>query len=663
MKIGLFSDTFRPDINGVANSTYILFTQLKKMGHEVYVVAPHKGAGFAEWDENHEVLRLSGIQLKQLYGYVLTTPFHLNALNEIRGLHLDIIHCQTEFGVGMFAHICAKQLNIPLVCTYHTTYEDYTHYVNIMNSETVDNYAKKLVAKFSKLYGDSSMAVFSPSEKTKELLQKYGVRTPIHIVPTGLDLAKFDPTGFTEGDRKRIRDEFGIGMDEKVIIYVGRIAEEKALDLVIRGFAEAKRQGLQVRFLVVGGGPDLDGLKEMAASLGLEDMVIFAGPRKPETIQDYYRSADAFVSASLSETQGMTFIEAMASGLPLFARRDEVLENLLIEPKTGWYFTDENDFAQKLELFLHLDAEAIQAVRANTIAQVRPYNSEVFAETALKIYSDVIRSYAERYTVEEIRAEDDQMRVILHSADGKEETVLMSYDDYYEADIRVGHTLSVEQVKKIKDAETALKAYRSCVRRISLKDRTVKEVRDWLEENTECTEEMIRSVIGRLEKNHLLDDERYCREKVAQFKHALYGEDRIRRELLDRGIPFMTVEEELLKYGDEEDNAVTYAEKISGSITNESLRMKKDKLQTRLIRRGFHSNIAKAAVEKLNFEDDELRELDSLHKCVYKALKRYGSKYTGRELRSRIYRYCMAQGYSSEDIQAVLDETEWNEDD
>ena len=130
MRIGLFSDTFPPDLNGVANSTYILFRELKKHGHDVYVVATRPGTGWAKWNDEHDVLRLAGVTVKRLYGYAVTTPFHINALNEIRALDLDVIHVQTEFGVGIFARFCAKQLNIPLVSTYHTSYEDYTHYIN-----------------------------------------------------------------------------------------------------------------------------------------------------------------------------------------------------------------------------------------------------------------------------------------------------------------------------------------------------------------------------------------------------------------------------------------------------------------------------------------------------------------------------------------------------
>ena len=229
MRIGLFSDTFPPDLNGVANSTYLLSEQLKKHGHDVFVVCTRKGTGWAKWNEDHTVLRLAGVTIKYLYGYAVTSPFHVNALNEVRELNLDVIHVQTEFGVGIFARFCAKQLNIPLVSTYHTSYEDYTHYINLLKSDRFDAQMKKAVAWFSKYMSDSSAAVIAPSEKTKKLLECYHVTSEIHVVPTGLDLELFAPEREDPGRTREIREAFGFGSDERTAIYLGRIAEEKAV--------------------------------------------------------------------------------------------------------------------------------------------------------------------------------------------------------------------------------------------------------------------------------------------------------------------------------------------------------------------------------------------------------------------------------------------------
>ncbi|MBR2670040.1 MAG: RecX family transcriptional regulator [Solobacterium sp.] len=662
MRIGIFTDTFPPDINGVASSTYILFQELKKHGHDVFVVAPHKGAGLSKWDENHEILYLSGIELKWLYGYTMTQPFHLNAENEIRKLNLDIIHAQQEFGVGIFARICARQLGIPLVSTYHTTYEDYTHYANPLNLDAVDTAARKLVSKLSKVYCDSALAVISPSEKTKELLLSYGVNSDIRVIPTGLPLDKFDPSGYTEERKKEIRDEFGISMDEKVILYVGRIAEEKSLDLLIRCFAEARARDIHVRFLVVGGGPDEEKLQEMARELHVEDMINFAGKRPSDTIADYYRAADAFISASLTETQGLTFIEALASGLPLFARRDEVLEELLIEGNTGWYFKDEEEFCEKLKVFLGLSTTETTEMKQRCLNHAHPYSSEVFYEQVYSLYQEVTENYYHAYVLEEIKAKDTYVLLILKSQAKEKKEIRLSIDDYYTSGLHVGDRISQRNLDELIAKEKMVNAYQRCVRRISMKDRTEKEMRDWLKENSDCTEEEVEELLQKLKDNHLIDDRRYAEEYISQMRTSLYGSERIRRDLTQKGIAAEKIQAMLEDNFDESTNAISYAGKILHTVKNESDRMKKEKLVIKLIQRGYPSGIAREAVNQLDLTEEDTEE-DNLRKCAEKAYRRYSGRYTGKELKNRVFRYCFSKGYPSERINAVLEEMEFMQDD
>lgn len=141
MRIGLFSDTYLPDINGVVSSIVTLQKELEKNGHEVFVIANHKGLLHSKREGN--VLRLPGFELKWLYGYILSTPYHFSAKDDIKAMNLDLIHVHTEFGIGIFARIVAKDLGIPLVCTYHTMYEDYTHYINKFDIEGIDKVGKR----------------------------------------------------------------------------------------------------------------------------------------------------------------------------------------------------------------------------------------------------------------------------------------------------------------------------------------------------------------------------------------------------------------------------------------------------------------------------------------------------------------------------------------
>ncbi|MBO7703794.1 MAG: RecX family transcriptional regulator [Solobacterium sp.] len=662
MRIGLFTDTFPPDLNGVANSTNILFQELKNHGHDVFVVCTRAGTGWAEWNEDHDILRLAGMKFKHLYGYAVTTPWHINALNEVRALNLDVIHVQTEFGVGIFARTCAKNIGIPLVSTYHTDYEDYTHYVNLLKSNRVDDQMKKAVAFFTKLISDQSVEVIAPSKKTKELLECYHVKPEIHIVPTGMRLSQFDPKKQTKKRTHEIRQEFGFSDTDRVVIFVGRIAEEKSLDLVIEGFAKAEKEGSKLKLLIIGKGPDVERLKKVVKEKNIHN-VILGGARPADVVADYYRSADLFVSASLSETQGMTFAEAMASGLPLLARRDVVLEDMLIDGETGWYFTDADDLAKKLKKVEALSDEELSRMKERALEVIQPLSSEVFCEKALAVYEKAIETYRSMVVVADVQVKEDVVQVYLSDLKGnnhQEERILMSLDDYFNEGIRKGSVLPAASLDTLRDKQAGVQAWRSIMRRIAVKDRTRKEVYDWLTKNTQCGIETINDLVEKLEKKGYIDDERYCMESVSRMKLALFGRDRMVRELRRKGIPPEMIETVLGEAPDNElENARAYAARAANSIAETSLRMKQRKLKMRLIAKGYSSEIAEEVVRTFEFDTDSRHELENLRQCAQKARKRYERKYEGTKLRNTVYRYCAAQGYQPEDIYVILDEMEW----
>ncbi len=664
MRIGLFSDTFVPNLNGVANSTGILYRELRRQGHDVYVVATRKGAGLSEWNEDHTILRLPGIEIKQLYGYAVTTPIHMNALNEIRKLNLEVIHCQTEFCVGMFAHTCAKQLGIPLVCTYHTTYEDYTHYANFLNSENFDVIAKKAVAYLSRIYGDSALQVIAPSSKTRDLLLRYKVRSDIEIIPTGLELDQFNPKYEDKDKTRQIRETYHICDDDLFIVYVGRIAEEKALSLVVEGFAEAHKQGIKAKLLIVGDGPDANRLRKEVEKANIGDTVMFAGPKPASEVADYYRAADAFASASLSETQGMTFIEAMASGLPLFARRDIVLENLLLHKESGYYFTDAIDLATQLNEYAKLSVDDRNKMKQRALELVQPYSSDVFAKKAVAVYQKAIEIYENMYVIDDVKVKNDEVELYLDSPKGNQEDIklLVSLDDYYNEGMRKGGKLSLHEIEELKKKETSLKAYAVALRKLTYKDRTIQEIKDILRNENEYTDQQIGWVVSRLQEKGYLDDERYVEDNVSRLKLSLYGEEHIIRALGKKGIHEDTVREVLAQKDDEYINAERYANKIANMMQSDSLRMKKNKVKMKLMQRGYSSDISNQVVESLDFSEDIKNESEHLKICALKAKKKYSKKYSGTDLRNHVFRYCSAKGYQNERIYAVIDEMEWDDD-
>ena len=663
MKIGLFTDTFPPEINGVANSTNILYRELTRHGHDVYVVTTYKGLIGCEWDETGHILRLPGIELKFLYGYALTMPWHDSAMREIEKLGLDIIHVQTEFGVGIFARICARKLDIPIVSTYHTTYEDYTHYVNFLHSRHVEQWMKKGVAIASKFAGNSTDEVIAPSEKTKELLEGYQVSRDIAVIPTGLPLDSFSPDLLNPQLYAEIRSDFGFEKNDKLVIYVGRLAEEKALDLVLEGFAEAKKRNLPVRLLIVGGGPDFERLQKQAKELHVDDIVRLAGPRPSNEVPDFYRTADAFVSASLSETQGMTFIEALASGLPLFARKDEVLKELLIEGKTGWYFSDASDFADALEKWLALDAQQLAVMMTDCVRQAEPYSSEIFFENILKVYERVIRNHGCAYTVTAAALRDTYVTITVQDDEHHEKKIDVAMDDYDLQEMKTGARLSADTIAKLEKESEAAETYQRCIRKLAAKDRSEEEMRRWIGEYTDCTEEQAELVLSRLKEHGYVNDRRFAESTARSMAAGLKGPRRIREDLAKKGISAELIEEQINELQHSfAGNAKKYAESVMRTHAGASEKRLTDTVRTKLMQNGFEHDTVEEVMGSLDMSEAENRELANLRVLMAKEKKHYSRKYSGYELKKRIFAACVRQGYTTEDIQRVMEETEWTDD-
>lgn len=662
MKIGLFTDTYLPDINGVATSIKTLEDELVKLGHEVYIITTKPE--FSKSELNDRVLRLPGLELKFLYGYVLGTPFQISAYNIIKSLELDIIHAHTEFSIGIFARICSRLLSIPLISTYHTTYEDYTHYVNLINSDIIDNMAKTVVAKLSKLYGDSSIEVISPSEKTKEMLLRYDIRSDIHVIPTGLDLKRFNVNNRDINKVKEIRDKYGILDDELFVISLGRIAEEKSIDIIIDAFKYVKEDNIKAKLLIVGSGPEEDSLKKQVKVLNLEDYVMFAGKKPSEIVPSYYLASDVFVSASLTETQGLTFIEALASGLPVFARPDDVLNELVFDGKTGFYFNTPKELSEKLKNYIELNDEEKKIIKYNAVNVVKPFNSEEFGKKVLNIYKIAIVKYKEMFVIDEIRAKEDHVNIIVKSPNGDEHKLIVTNETYINEGLRKDQKINQNVLEKLKKEEIFVKAYQSCIGRIARRDRTRKEIYDWINNNFDIEIKDVNDIIKKLEDRGYIDDYRYAKSNIESMKLSLQGERRIIQNLKRKGIPYEVIQE-LLEDSDQNEeleHAIKWANKVKVSIKDTSVAMKKNKLYKKMMVQGYNHDIISLAMDHISFVDDENVEIDNLRKAAIKARKKYEKRFKGSKLRNNIFRYLFSIGYRTEDIYVVLDEMEWDDE-
>jgi 1,2-diacylglycerol 3-alpha-glucosyltransferase len=334
------------------------------------------------------IVRIPGVELKKLYGYRLSSFFNAKAYQFIRKWQPDVIHIHTDAGIGIFGKITAFFLKVPTVVTYHTMYEDYTHYAGFLKG-----LASRVVKRFSKSIAEQCTEFISPSLKTKERIRSYGVDRYINIVPTGIDFSRFQRTNLDSEKLAEIKSRWVLP-GERVLLSLGRVAKEKSMDVILKGFSkviESKEDN--VRLLMVGDGPNRQGLIDLANQLGVSSHVSFVGAVPIQDVPYYYQIADVFVSASLTETQGLTFMEAMVSDRLVLCRFDENLANLIRHQQTGFIFNDEEDFVRQVNTIFNLTKEKREQIHRQAATAVNQYALPIFYENLIEVYQRATRQY------------------------------------------------------------------------------------------------------------------------------------------------------------------------------------------------------------------------------------------------------------------------------
>ena len=387
MRIGIFTDSYTPFINGVTTSVLMLKKGLEKKGHTVYIVTVNNENMKYKLDEKGKVLRLPGIPIG-IYDYRLTGIYPLKAINIIKKWNLDVIHCQTEFGVGTFARIIAKQLNIPLVHTYHTMYEDYIHYIT---KGYFNRTGKKIVEYLTLFYCDKTITeLVVPTKKAYELFkQKYKVDRNVYIVPTGIEVERFYLENNKNLNIKEKRKSLNLKEDDFVILFVGRIGSEKNVELLLTSMRYIVNNCPKAKLLIVGDGPDLEKYKLFTKKQGLEKNIIFAGKVPWESIAEYYLISDIFTTASKTETQGLTVIEAMAASLPVVCINDESFTNTVIDNLNGKIFKNKRGY-KKAIIELYNDREMLKKLSKQARISAEMHSSKYFVESILDVYKIAI---------------------------------------------------------------------------------------------------------------------------------------------------------------------------------------------------------------------------------------------------------------------------------
>lgn len=382
MKIGIFTDTYYPQINGVATSVLMLKENLEKQGHSIYIFTTTDPK--APTSERN-VYRLPSIPFASARR--IGVIYHPSIARKIRALQLDLIHTHTEFSLGVFGRMIANELGIPSVHTMHTMYEQYTHYIAKIGA--LDAAAKTLARKLSRYFCNTADAVIAPTEKVEEMLRIYGVRNKVAVIPTGIELDKFAPTRYDTDEVATLRTEYGLADTDRVLLYIGRISREKNIAEVLYGLKEYFPQHSEAKFLIVGDGPDRENLQSLTQSLGIGNQVIFAGEKPWDQIGLYYQLGDVFISASQSETQGLTYIEALAAGLPLIAKTDACLDHVLLDGVNGFEFSDKAGFLNALEATLFSNS-ILQCMSMAALRSTVPFSAMTYAGMVAALYEETM---------------------------------------------------------------------------------------------------------------------------------------------------------------------------------------------------------------------------------------------------------------------------------
>ena len=344
MRVLITTDLYTTDTNGVVTSVNNLCEELIARGHDVRILTLADGMHSYRIGS---VFYIRSVPIGAIYPDVrMATAYRHRLIKQLIDWKPDVIHSQCEFFSFQFAHHIAKETGAPIVHTYHTLYEQYATYVL-----PIKGVGEKAVGTLSRLRLKEVKCIIAPTRKVEDTLRSYGITVPISVVPSGISLEQYSQR-LTPEDRLAKRRELGIKDRDRVLLNLGRLGTEKNLDELIGFFAEARKEEQNLKFLIVGDGPAREQLQKQTADLGIQGDVIFTGMVAPSQVQEYYQLGDVFVSASTSETQGLTYIEASANGLPLLCRQDPCLKDVMVVGENGYDYTTGEEFLQGLRAIL-----------------------------------------------------------------------------------------------------------------------------------------------------------------------------------------------------------------------------------------------------------------------------------------------------------------------
>ncbi|MEA3453441.1 MAG: glycosyltransferase family 4 protein [Candidatus Caldatribacteriota bacterium] len=383
MRIAFFTNCYKPLINGVVTSISSLKEAYERKGHEVYVFAP-KVEDYVDQEKN--VFRYRSVNLTTKVKYPLPIPLSFRVKKVITEFNPDIVHIHHPFLLSSVAIMYGKRLGIPKILTIHTQYEQYAYYVSPVPERVTHEAIKMIISNLAY----KTDCITTPSASMKELIEGYGIKNRIEVIPNAIHLISFKEDN--ELKRTEIKRKYNLKEDDKIILFVGRIASEKSIDKLIKALAIIKkRNNGKEKLLIVGNGPAMDELKQLTQSLKVEEDVIFTGTVSYEEIQHYYKMAYVFTIASTTETFGIVTIEALASGTPVLAIKAPGAVDILTDGLDGLLVDDDVEkFANALEKIIR-EPELREKLSRGALKTSEKYSINTISERMLNLYREAIK--------------------------------------------------------------------------------------------------------------------------------------------------------------------------------------------------------------------------------------------------------------------------------
>lgn len=382
MKILITTDLFTTATNGVVTSVKNLYDELQKKGHDVRILT------LSETHHSRKegtVTYIRSMPIKVYPDVRMSFAKRHPLIKELIEWKPDVIHTQCEFFTFRFASYISKKTKAPLIHTYHTMYEQYVSY--IVPGKRLGHF---IVRTLSRNILKHVKRIIVPTPKVEDTLLGYDMHQTICVVPSGISLEQHKKR-LCDEERTQKRRALGIADDQVVLLNLGRLGTEKNLEELVAFYAKASKLHEDLRFMIVGDGPAKASLEKLAATLGVSDRVIFTGMVKPSEVQKYYQLGDIFVSASTSETQGLTYVEAAANGLPLLCREDLCLKGVVIQGENGYAYTNEAEFLESLKVIME-DPAWLSSARRRSQELATTFDKSAFGDAVEKVYQDTLQA-------------------------------------------------------------------------------------------------------------------------------------------------------------------------------------------------------------------------------------------------------------------------------